>query len=241
MSDGPPPPDRRWQPGETVVVRYVARDHDVIAGGYPMTCIEDSEDRLILYLAHGTPYLGYRHLPTEGRAELVQQRASRPRRPLRERIPLTWHNDMLRFFIPGRAYQVWAAWNEDTWDFAWWYVNLEAPFVRTEVGVDTRDHTLDIVASPDLKWRWKDEDEAVARVEHGIDTAEFAAAVRAEGEYAARLIDQRAAPFGEDWPNWRPGPTWRMPELPEGWADVPAAPIDRSGGALASEEQATED
>jgi hypothetical protein len=220
----------RWAPGETVVVRYHARDHGVIAGGYPMTCVEDSEERLVLYLPHGTSYMGYPHLPVEGRAEQVAARAARLDRPLRERIPLTWRNDTVRFFLPGRAFHVWAGWREDSWEFAWWYVNLEAAFVRTDVGVDTRDHTLDVVASPDLEWRWKDEEEAAARVEHGIDSAEFAAAVRAEGERVVELIEGRAPPFGEDWPSWRPDPEWALPELPEGWADVPAADLDYSGG-----------
>ena len=221
---------RRWQPGETVVIRYHARDHGVIAGGYPATCVEDSAERLVLYLPHGTTHLGYGHLPLEGRAERVAKLAGTPRRPLPERTARTWRNSTLRFFTPGRAYQVWALWLEDSWEFSFWYVNLEAPFVRTEVGIDTRDHTLDIVATPDLEWRWKDEDEATARVEHGIDSAEFAAAVRAEGERVVELIESRAPPFGEDWPSWRPDSSWVAPELPDGWADVPAAEIDRSGG-----------
>jgi hypothetical protein len=102
--------------------------------------------------------------------------------------------------------------------------------VRTEVGVDTRDHTLDIVASPDLDWHWKDEDEAAARVEHGIDSAEFAAAVRAEGARVIELIERRAEPFGGEWPSWRPQPSWGVPALPEGWSEVPASELDRSGG-----------
>ena len=224
------PGERRWAPGETVVVRYQARDHGVVAGGYPMTCVEDSAERLILYLPHGTRYEGYGHLPLEGRAERVARLAGRPRRPLRERTRRTWHNATLRFFTPGRAFQVWALWEQDSWRFSFWYVNLEAPFVRTEIGVDSRDHTLDLVATPDLEWRWKDEDEAAARVEHGVDTPEFAAAVRAEGEYVASLIERGAAPFGEPWAGWRPDPAWPAPELPDGWANVPAAAIEFSGG-----------
>jgi hypothetical protein len=50
----------RWKPAETVVVRYVARDHDVTASGYTMTCAEDSDERLVLYLSHGTPTSGTR-------------------------------------------------------------------------------------------------------------------------------------------------------------------------------------
>ena len=70
----------------------------------------------------------------------------------------------------------------------------------------------------------------MARVEHDIDTAEFAAAVRAEGERVVELIERRAPPFGEDWPAWRPDPAWGVPELPEGWATIPSADIDLSGG-----------
>ena len=221
---------KHWQPGETVILRYHARDRDVISGGFPMTCVEDSEERLILFLPHGTSYLGYENLPIEGRAQLVIDRLTNPQPP-RKRVPMTWTNNILRFLYPGRAFSVWAGWNEGSWDFAWWYVNLEAPPARTEIGLDTRDHTLDIVAAPDLEWRWKDEDEAAARVEHGVDSAEFAAAVRAEGERVVELIERRAPPFGEDWPSWRPDPAWSVPELPEGWAEVPPAALGRSGSS----------
>jgi hypothetical protein len=173
----------RWQPGDTVVLRYQARDRSMVASGCPTTCVEDSETRLVLFLPHDTTYIGFPHLPLEGRVQHVTDRATNPQPP-RCRHPHTWRNNTLRFLYPSEPYQVWAVWCEDSWDFAWWYVNLEAPFVRTEIGVDTRDHTIDIVASPSLEWRWKDEDELVARVEHDIDTPEFAAAVCVDGERA---------------------------------------------------------
>jgi len=215
---------KRWSPGDTVVVRYQSRERDVVAGGYPMTCIEDSQERLVLFFPHGTSFMGFRHLPPEGRAHRVANPL-----PRRRREPQTWQNHTLRFLYPGEAYQVWALWRGDSWDFVRWYVNLEAPFVRTEVGVDTRDHTLDIVASPSLEWRWKDEDELAARVDHGIDTLGFAEAVRAEGERVIERIERAASPFGEPWPDWRPDPAWTAPELPDGWADVPAAQLWRPG------------
>jgi len=218
----------QWQPGETVVLRYHARDRAMVASGYPTTCVEDSDERLVLFLPHNTTYIGYDHLPLEGRVQHVIDRATKPM-PLRRRQPHTWRNHTLRFLYPGEPYQVWAAWREDSWEFAWWYVNLEAPFIRTAVGVDTRDHTLDIVASADLKWRWKDEDELEARIEHGIDTVEFAAAVRRHGEQAVELIERVASPFSEPWADWRPDPTWVPPVLPEDWADEPAPELARPG------------
>jgi hypothetical protein len=136
--------------------------------------------------------------------------------PKRQRVPLTRTNHMLRFLYPGQAFSGWALWCENSWDFTWWHANLEASFFRTEVGVDTRDHALDIVPSPDLKWRWNDEDELGARIEFGVDTPEFASAVRAEGKRVVEFIECAASLFGESWPDWGAHPTWSPPELPEG-------------------------
>ena len=41
-----------------------------------------------------------------------------------------------------------------------WYVNLQLPFRRTELGFETMDLVLDLIVDPDGSWRWKeDEDE----------------------------------------------------------------------------------
>ncbi|MCB0087144.1 MAG: DUF402 domain-containing protein, partial [Caldilineaceae bacterium] len=52
--------------------------------------------------------------------------------------------------------------------FTGWYGNIEAPFVRTPLGIDTHDLALDVVATADGQWRWKDEDEFRRRLEVGI-------------------------------------------------------------------------
>ena len=84
-------------------MRYHARDRDVIASGYPMTCIEDPEERLVRFLPHGTAYLGFPHLPLEGRTEQVADRVASPP-PKRRRQLQTWRSHTLRFFYPGRAF-----------------------------------------------------------------------------------------------------------------------------------------
>jgi protein associated with RNAse G/E len=38
-----------------------------------------------------------------------------------------------------------------------WYVNLQCPFRRTEVGIEAMDLMLDVVVDPDGTWRWKDD------------------------------------------------------------------------------------
>jgi hypothetical protein len=58
----------------------------------------------------------------------------------------------------------------------------------------------------------KDEDELAEQVELGCFTAEEAAAARAEGE---RVLAEW--PFPTGWEDWRPDPSWPVPELPVVW------------------------
>jgi hypothetical protein len=44
--------------------------------------------------------------------------------------------------------------------------------------------------------------------------------VRREGEAVIGRVEDRAAPFSEPWPGWRPDPAWCRPELPADWAVV---------------------
>ncbi|MFG3704156.1 DUF402 domain-containing protein [Micromonospora sp. NPDC047670] len=50
--------------------------------------------------------------------------------------------------------------------FTGWYVNLEEPCARRPDGVDTTDHVLDIVVTPQRQW--KDTDEFVGRIGHQL-------------------------------------------------------------------------
>lgn len=53
-----------------------------------------------------------------------------------------------------------------------WYVNLEAPFVRTAIGVDTSDNNLDVVIDTDFTWEWKDEEFTQHWEDMGVFTRE---------------------------------------------------------------------
>ena len=61
------------------------------------------------------------------------------------------------------------------------YGNFEIQVVRTELGIDTHDHALDIVVDAKSRWLWKDEAEFNRRRDIGIDSAEHQVAVRAAG------------------------------------------------------------
>jgi len=108
------------------------------------------------------------------------------------------------------------------WDSSWqpqrWYVNLQTPLRRNPVGFDYTDLILDAVVQPDRSgWEWKDEAELAEAIRHGLIPSEDEAHLRAEGEAAVRRIQRREAPFDRDWWDWRPDPSWSVPELPEGW------------------------
>jgi hypothetical protein len=67
---------------------------------------------------------------------------------------------------PGVAHCIRLFWDAE-WRFLTWYVNLEDPYTRTERGIQTNDHTLDVVITPDMEWSWKDEPEFEALVAAG--------------------------------------------------------------------------
>ncbi len=99
-----------------------------------------------------------------------------------------------------------------------WYVNLQAPLVRTHVGFDTVDHTLDVVIPPDRSsWAWKDEDELADAVARGLFTEQDAAWFRHWGERGVEHVLLGQPPFDRAWDDWRPDPAWGRPELPHGW------------------------
>lgn len=206
---------RRWDPGEEVVLRYITR-----AGGMPgMTwaarVVQDDDETLALYVPRGTTVMSWQQSPGEPR-RLVERE---------------WRRDMLRLMFPGAAHSVWCFWEGDGRHFARYYVNMEEPFRRTAIGVDTNDHALDIVVEPDLSWSWKDLDEFEQLVATGAYSAGFGQEVRAE---AARVIDDiehRRPPFAAGWERWQPPADWSIPRLHPRWQDEPPAPWERRSWA----------
>jgi len=133
--------------------------------------------------------------------------AVRERLPYEQPLaPRPWRAPgIVQLLTPGAAHAIWVFADA-------WYVNLQEPFRRTRVGVDTADQLLDLVRTRDGRWRWKDEHELEAAVAAGFLAADEAAAIRREGE---RVI--AADPFPTGWEDWEPDETWPIPTLPPGW------------------------
>ncbi len=199
-------PTRRWQPGETVALRYLRRNDGRAGNSWPFTVVRDSDDVVALYIPPGAVHKRWGLV--DGERRLLDQ---------------AWRRETLRLMFPGATHSTWASWDNDEHGrtFRGYYVNMEEPFRRTAIGFDTNDHCLDIVVKPDLSWAWKDEEELERLIESGSYTHEFGEAVWREGKRVVEQIERRLPPFSDGWGEWQPDPAWGLPVLPENWLDLP--------------------
>lgn len=122
---------------------------------------------------------------------------------------------------PGDAYAVFVFWRGEPRTFAQWYLNLQAPFRRTSIGIDTVDHTLDLWSSDGETWHWKDEETLGECVSQGRLTASEAAAIHAEGVRLHAQLRASGRWWDDAWANWTPDPTWDVPTLRDDWDSEP--------------------
>jgi protein associated with RNAse G/E len=210
-----------WSPGEVIVHQEVWRDR--VWAARPLVVVEDLPDRLLLWLPKGTvrkvPWTPpHRDDPGDRTTRVVE---------LLDRgdwihVDHVWEVSTLWILQPGDWHATWISWLESGEQYGW-YINLQRPFRRTESGIEAMDLMLDVVASPEGEWAWKDEDELDLLLERRIFDGATGARVRAEAEAVIDRLERRAEPFDEAWPTWRPDPAWPVPELPDGWDAVPAA------------------
>ena len=205
---------RAFTTGESVALREVW-DGRVFAAR-PATVVEDTPERSVFYVPPVVRCLQARSVDGE--------EVHVPTRDWRLEDAESGRHRVLSFAFPQTSYSVLARWDPDTDEFGGWYVNLQAPLRRTDVGFDTREHVLDVLIPADRStWSWKDEDELAAAVADGLFTAEEAEGFRAAGERAVEQILLREPPFDEDWEDWRPDPAWGTPALPDTAATLPVA------------------
>jgi len=183
-----------------MLIRHVANGRVLMA--LPSIVVDPGSELLVTWIAPGTPIV-YPDGLEDGRML-----------PLEE-----WKVDLrswvgpgrLELTSPGRRHSIRLIHGEDG-AFLGWYVNLQAPLVRSALGYDTMDWQLDLWIEPDGTVHWKDEDHLAQAVEHELLTAEEARAAREE---AHRVLSEW--PFPTGWEDWRPDPAWRLPTLPDGW------------------------
>lgn len=212
---------RRRAPGDVVALRYITTDARI---EMCWTCrvVEDRQDVLALFIAAGSPYKA-----GPKRSARAKRAAPRPDLPPDEYV---WRADTLRLMLPGRRHSVLLFFEAGQPRLLKYFVNMEEPFRRTAVGFDTQDHTLDIEVTPELEWRWRDEQELDNHVTEGYYTPALAAAARDEGQRAidAILRGEHACLGFRD---WRPAPHWAIPEFAGGWDTAPRTHWERRSWA----------
>ena len=202
-------------PGETVVVQEVWRGQ--VWAARPMRVVRDEGDFVALWFPRGTCWKAPTTPPefpqVEDRGTRLAECAARGEWVFRD---AEWDVDTLCLIRESEWHAVWVSWLPDGSHWGW-YVNLQEPLRRTELGFETMDLVLDVIVDPDRTWRWKDEDELQTFVERGVVDAAMAEHVREEGLRVAARAERNEPPFSEPWPEWRPDPSWDTPDLPEGW------------------------
>jgi hypothetical protein len=200
-------PNDHWRTGYNTTVRYVWREK--VRDAAPVIVVEDRPNRIVLFTRMGTPV----------RRTTIDYRAG----TISEPQPATWHTTHNLLMVePDKGYSISAMYRGSDGRFLCWYIDLIEPIRRASDGVVLSDLALDIVVAPDFTWKMKDEDHFQRLQELDWITPARAAQVLRDKDEAIARIERRAAPFNEDWPNWRPDPSWLIPELPDDWARTPA-------------------
>lgn len=134
-----------------------------------------------------------------------------------------WDGDaVVRLHQPGTCWSIWRFVEGRRWSRLW-YGNLESPWVRTPMGYDTQDWTLDVVAEgvpgePDWTVSLKDEDELDWYTQHGMRSAEESAVIRAKGAELAEVLRTLEPSEDAAWDRWIPPGDARAVALAEGWS-----------------------
>lgn len=209
----------RWEPGETIVHHEVWKGR--VWAARPLTVVEDTDERLLLWIPHGTVRKVPMTPPTRpdpgDRTQRVLDLLSRGDWA---HVDHVWEVSSLWILRPDDWHATWVSWLPTGEHFGW-YVNLQYPFRRTPGGIEAMDLMLDVVADPDLSWRFKDDDEFAELLNRGIFDQDLGARVQAEADKVIGRIEAKSSPFDEPWPTWQAAEDWPRPVLPQEWDVVP--------------------
>ena len=205
----------RWSHGDTIVIQEVWRGR--LWAARPVTVVADDGDELILWCPKGTvrkvPVTPPSRRSPGSRPEWFAERLSRCDWELADS---TWDVSTLWILRQGEWHSVWVSFR-DGGDHLGYYINLQEPYRRTEVGIRTMDLMLDVIVDYHGSWRWKDQDDFEMLTTRQLIDAAVAQRVWDEATRAVRSCELREAPFDGTWTAWRPDRAWAVPRLPRGW------------------------
>lgn len=181
----------------------------------PMRVVREDERGLVAWLALGTRLeiaggpdgRRLRTVPLEQRWVVKRTRI----------VEEWWGGGVLRIAPAGMPWSVWLFWSDQDreWKFEGWYINLENAHERRGTSTYSSDHVLDVEIEPDGEIIMKDEDELIEAVRQGRLSAVEAAQIEKHAEAAIASFRAGDWPFDREWIQWRPSPSWTLPELAE--------------------------
>jgi predicted RNA-binding protein associated with RNAse of E/G family len=213
-----------WSPGDVVVHQETWRGR--LWAARPLVVLEDDGEQALLWMPHGAVRKVPAGLgidpgnPRSRKDRMIEALAGDGWR----HVDHAWELSTVVSVRRGDWFGVWTSWLPGGEHFGY-YVNLQMPMRRTALGFESMDLMLDVIATPDLRWEWKDEDEFAGLVELGMYDAELAATVRREADRAVGMLESRTGPFDGRLTAARPEQDGPLPVLPPGW-DRPAALSD---------------
>ncbi len=225
----------RWAPGDHITLRFVGHD-DGLAMAYPQIVVADTEDELLLFQPAGTVVENRRYTDRNARADAFGGEY-RPLPPtfipaldtLRIIPTGASHAIELLFALDGQPNPPYLGWAAMAGPFRGAKINLQTPFRRTPIGIDTTDNRLDLTVLSDLTWDWKDAEQVRSCVEVGLTFPEEAIGFYAEAERVIAQIETGCGHFAggfATWFDWRPESSWTSPTLASDWHEVPGIDHD---------------
>ena len=210
----------KWKSGDQIV------QYEMLGLGIglarPVTVVDDGSSDIILYSHPGTQIatrgvVNYRSLSLSERIDVRYRMLDPEVGEFREAI--TGDNHVLTLTPHESCHSVMLFWSPE-WQFKSWYVNFQSPIRRVRQGIQIHDYALDIVVKPDMSWTWKDEDEFDVLITQGFFSADQISSIRSEAARLVHTIESAGAPFCDSWEDWRPDPSWPVPQLPDDWFDL---------------------
>lgn len=203
--------------------------------GYPQIVVADSNDELVLFQPAGTIVENRRYTDTNRRADAFGDYRPLPPTftPALDTLRIipadASHALELLYALDGQPNPSYLSWAAPRGELRGAKINLQTPFRRTAIGIDTTDNRLDLTMRNDLKWKWKDAEQVRDCVEVGLTYPDEAIAFYEEAERVVAQIEAGCGHFADGfgrWSDWRPDPGWVAPALPADWHEEPGIDHD---------------
>ena len=198
-----------WKPKTPIIIREISKGK--IWTVRPVTIIQDSASLIVFYIAPGT---SFKH-PKEIDSDNVPRHLVSSNWRL---VDKTWKGGGAIYISkPHEPYMIIGFMNDGNSEVERWYINLQDPLRRTDLGFDYLDMELDVEINKDLsQWKWKDEDQFDELVSNGIIPLSKSIELRKIGQNIATSVINKESII-EKWKDWVPPFDLTIHNIPDNW------------------------